>query len=595
MSSKPAVAATAAGAEPTSSGPIDPITMEVLKNALVALADEMAFTVARTARSFVLKEALDYSTALFDASGRLLAQGTCIPLHLGAMPVAVASVMKEFGSDVYPGDIFATNDPYDGSTHLPDLVLVKPVYFEGRHFAWSTVLAHQTDIGGRVAGGNASDSTELYQEGLRIPPTRLYDAGKPSHTLFRLIERNVRVPGLVLGDVKSQVAACRIGELGLIELAGRYGLDGFRDHCQALLDYTERFTRAEIAKLPDGTYRFEDYLDGDGIEPGRITLKVAITIAGDDMHVDFAGTSKQVRGAINSVLPFTVSATLASVRAILPLDIPNNDGYFRPIRVSAPEGSILNPKAPAPVAARGLTGFRISDTVMGALAQIRPDLVPACGSNAPDAGVVVGGYHADGRPIVYLEFLVGSWGGGPARDGADALTGMIINYSNTPAELLETEQPLVVERYQYVPDTGGAGRWRGGLAMDRQLRFTADQGIFQVRSDRRDVPPYGLEGGSTGASSNVEVVRADGTLEQHPAKFLTQVKKGDRLKVRLAGGGGYGDALSRPPESVLEDVLDGKVTPDGARSGYAVVIAGTPPTVDAAATEALRAERRQAG
>ena len=576
----------------TGAGPqtaVDPITMEVIQNALVALADEMAFTVARTARSFVLKEALDYSTALFDARGELVAQGTCLPLHLGAMPVAVESVVREFGNDVHPGDIFATNDPYDGSTHLPDIVLVKPVFLGERLIGWSTVLAHQTDIGGRVAGGNASDSTELYQEGLRIPPTRLYDRGKASHTLFRIIERNVRVPSLVLGDIRSQVAACGIGDRGLVELAKRYGIERFETYCRALMDYAERFARAEIGKLPKGVYRFTDYLDGDGIVPGRITLQVAVEVLGDSIRVDFAGTSPQVKGAINSVYAFTRSATLASVRSILPLDLPNNAGYFRAVEVTVPEGTILNPRAPAPVAARGLTGFRIADTVNGALAQIRPDLMPACGSNSPDAGVSIGGYHKDGTPFVYLEFLLASWGGGPNRDGADALTGMIINYSNTPAELLETEQPLVVERYAFVPDSGGAGRWRGGLAMDRHLRFTADEAIFQVRSDRRDVPPYGLAGGAPGAPSDVTIRRGDGTEEQHPAKFLTNVRKGDLLRIRLAGAGGYGKVAEREPERVLEDVLDGKVSIAGAERDYGVVIAGNPPAIDPAAT----AERRK--
>ena len=573
---------------------IDPITMEVINNALVAVADEMAFTVARTARSFVLKEALDYSTALFDAKGELVAQGTCLPLHLGTMPVAVESMQREFGNDVHPGDIFATNDPYDGSSHLPDIVLVKPVFIGERLIGWSTVLAHQTDIGGRVAGGNASDSTELYQEGLRIPPTRLYDQGVPSHTLFRIIERNVRVPSLVLGDIRSQVAACSIGERGLIELAKRYGIDRFEAYCQALMDYTERFARAEIAKLPKGTYHFTDYLDGDGIVPGRITFQVAIEVCSDRIRVDFAGTSPQVKGAINSVFAFTRSATLAAVRSILPLDLPNNSGYFRAVEVTAPEGTILHPRAPAPVAARGLTGFRIADTVTGALAQIRPDLVPACGSNSPDAGVSIGGYFKDGTPFVYLEFLLASWGGGPNRDGADALTGMIINYSNSPAELVETEQPLVVERYSFVPDSGGAGRWRGGLAMDRHLRFTADEAIFQVRSDRRDVRPYGLHGGAPGAPSDVTIQRADGTEEQHPAKFLTTVRKGDLLRIRLAGAGGYGNVLEREPERVLEDVLDGKVSLAGAERDYGVVIHGTPPAIDQAAT-ALRRKRMAQG
>ncbi len=418
---------------PRIGGERDPFTIELIKNALTSIADEMAVTMTRTARSFVIKEALDYSTALFTGDGVLIAQGTCLPLHLGSMPSAVEAMIRTFGQDMHPGDIFALNDPYDGGTHLPDIIIVKPVFLDRRVVGYSTVLAHQTDIGGRVPGGNASDSTEIYQEGLRIPPVRLYDAGEPNETLFRLIERNVRVPDKVLGDIRSEVAACITGERELLELIGKYGLKEFEACCQELLDYTERFTRSEIAKLPDGEYGFTDYLDGDGIDPGPIRIQVKVAVSGDAMTVDFAGTSPQVRGAINSVYSFTASAVWACVRSILDLNIPNNAGYFRPIAVIVPERSIVNPSPPAPVAARGLTGFRIADTVFGALAQIVPDKVPASGSSSPDAGISFGGYDRDGTPFVFLEFLVGSWGGGPNRDGMDGCTGIIINYSNTPA------------------------------------------------------------------------------------------------------------------------------------------------------------------
>ncbi len=573
----------------------EPFTLELLKNGLQTISDEMAVTVARTARSFVVKEALDFSTALFDERGTLISQGTCLPLHLGSMPSAVEAVRNRYGSDLHPGDIFALNDPYEGGTHLPDIICVQPVFLAQDLVGFSTTLAHQTDIGGRVPGGNASDSTEIYQEGLRIPPLRLFSRGEPNETLFRLLSINVRVPDKVLGDVRSQVAACRTGERRLMDLIRRVGgIAPFRSNTRALLDYTERFTRSELSKLPGGRYEFVDYLDGDGIEPGVIEFRVAITVEGDHMTVDFTGTSPQVRGAINSVYSFTASAAWACVRSILDRDIPNNAGFFRPIEVIAPKGTIVNPLPPAPVAARGLTGFRIADTVFGALAKIRPELVPASGSSSPDAGVSFGGYAKDGKPFVFLEFLVGSWGGGPDRDGMDACTGMIINYSNTPAELLETEQPLRVDRYAFVPDSGGEGRYRGGLAMERHLRVLADEAILQIRSDRRDVPPYGLEGGATGAPSSVSILRADGEEHEYPAKFLTNVYKGDVLKVRLAGGGGYGDPLSRPPESVLEDVIHEKISAAGAARDYGVAIRGTPPRIDADETLLLRKRGRAA-
>jgi N-methylhydantoinase B len=572
----------------------DPFALELVKNALVTLADEMALTVSRTARSFVVKEALDFSTALFLADGELIAQGTCLPFHLGAMPFAVRAVRNAFGGRIRPGDLFITNDPYDGSTHLPDIVLVRPIHHGGVLIGWAAALAHMTDIGGRIPGGNASDSTEVYQEGLRIPPSRLWHAGVPDENLFRIIERNVRVPDKVIGDIRSLVAACAVGERGWLALAERYGVRAFLDCCRDLLDYTERFTRAEIGRLPKGTWRFVDYLDGDGIDPGPIRFVATVTIGADELTIDFTGTAPQVRGAINCVYPFTLSTALACVRSILDLSIPNNAGYFRPIRVVAPEGTIVNPRPPAAVAARGITGIRIADTVFGALAQAVPEIVPACGSNGPEVGVSFGGTDRDGRSFVYLEFLLSSWGGGPDRDGMDACTGTLVNYSNTPAEMIEADLPLAVEHYGFVADSGGAGRFRGGLALERHLRFRAEDAVLQIRSDRRDHRTYGLDAGGPGASSDVTIRRAGGTVERFPAKFLTRVAKGDLLRVRMAGGGGHGDPLARDPAAVLADLLEDKVTAAHAREAYGVVIGGDPPAVDVAATAALRARRHSA-
>ena len=372
----------------------DPFALELIKNSLATIADEMALTISRTARSFVVKEALDFSTALFMANGELIAQGTCLPFHLGAMPFAIRAVKRTFGQAIRPGDLFITNDPYDGSTHLPDIVLVRPVFTGQRLIGFAAALAHMTDIGGRMPGGNASDSTELYQEGLRIPPARLWREGEPDEFILRLLERNVRVPDKVLGDVRSLVSACMIGERALQDLSGRYGADQLQTAFADLLDYTERFTRAEIAKLPDGRWQFEDFLDGDGIDPGPVRFFVTLTIQGDSLTIDFTGSSPEVRGAINCVYPFTLSASLACVRSVLDLAIPNNAGYFRPITVIAPEGTVVNPRPPAAVAARGITGVRIGDTVFGALAQVAPDVMPACGANAPEIGISFGGTDA---------------------------------------------------------------------------------------------------------------------------------------------------------------------------------------------------------
>lgn len=568
--------------------PRDPFALELIKNALVALADEMALTVYRTARSFVVKEALDFSTALFLADGQLIAQGTCLPFHLGAMPFAVRSVTRAYKDRILPGDLYITNDPYDGSTHLPDIVLVKPIFHEDRLFGFSVALAHMTDIGGRIPGGNASDSTEIYQEGLRIPPSRLWRQGEPDESMFRLIERNVRVPDKVLGDIRSLIAACVVGEREMIKLAVRYGANQFEQYCRDLLDYTERFTRAEIAKLPKGTWHFVDHLDGDGVDPDPIRIEASVTIREDNMTIDLTGSSPQVRGAINCVYPFTLSTALACVRSIVDLSIPNNAGYFRPIEVIAPEGSVVNPLPPSAVAARGITGIRIADAIFGALAQAVPDVLPACGSNAPDVGISFGGLDEKGEACVYLEFLLASWGGGPDRDGMDACTGTLVNYSNAPAEMIEADQPIAVECYAMVPDSGGPGRFRGGLALERHLRFKSNNATLQIRSDRRDFPPYGLEGGKSGAPSNVEIMRSNGVEEACRAKFLTTVNHGDLLRVRLAGGGGHGNPFLRDMVAVLEDVIEEKMSIDHAKAAYGVVISTNPFAVDEAATALLR-------
>ena len=568
--------------------PRDPFALELIKNALVALADEMALTVYRTARSFVVKEALDFSTALFLADGQLIAQGTCLPFHLGAMPFAVRSVTRAYKDRILPGDLYITNDPYDGSTHLPDIVLVKPIFHEDRLFGFSVALAHMTDIGGRIPGGNASDSTEIYQEGLRIPPSRLWRQGEPDESMFRLIERNVRVPDKVLGDIRSLIAACVVGEREMIKLAVRYGANQFEQYCRDLLDYTERFTRAEIAKLPKGTWHFVDHLDGDGVDPDPIRIEASVTIREDNMTINLTGSSPQVRGAINCVYPFTLSTALACVRSIVDLSIPNNAGYFRPIEVIAPEGSVVNPLPPSAVAARGITGIRIADAIFGALAQAVPDVLPACGSNAPDVGISFGGLDEKGEACVYLEFLLASWGGGPDRDGMDACTGTLVNYSNAPAEMIEADQPIAVECYAMVPDSGGPGRFRGGLALERHLRFKSNNATLQIRSDRRDFPPYGLEGGKSGAPSNVEIMRSNGVEEACRAKFLTTVNHGDLLRVRLAGGGGHGNPFLRDMAAVLEDVIEEKMSIDHAKAAYGVVISTNPFAVDEAATALLR-------
>jgi N-methylhydantoinase B len=568
----------------------DAVTLELLKNALASIVDEMAFTIMRTAYSSVVKSAMDFSTGFCDARGEMLAQGLTLPNQLGATPDALAAVLRKYRGRIYPGDAFIFNDPYDGGMHLPDIFVFKPVFYDGELAGFAATVAHHTDVGGRVAGSSACDSTEIFQEGLRFPPLKLYERGEPNQTLMDLIEKNVRVPIKVLGDLRAQMSACYIGEREFLKLIEAYGPATLQSYLAELLDYTERRTRAEIAALPDGEYTFTDYIDDDGIDPDPIPIKVKLTIRGEDMLVDFAGSAPQVQGAINSTLPFTKSAVYLSIRSIIDRTIPNNGGFMRPIKIVAPEGTIVNPLFPAACAARGLTGFRIVDAMFGALYQAIPQRVLA----ACEGGltiVSIGGYDEWRKPFVLVDMIGGAWGGRPDRDGVDGVPTLPANISNLPAELAEVEHPLRIDQYGYVPDTGGAGKYRGGLSIVRDYHLLAPAATLQVRSDRRKFLPYGLAGGKPGApSSNILNPDTDNVLL--PSKVNIVLRRGDVYRHILPGAGGYGDPLERDPQAVLEDVLDEKITPAHARREYGVVLSGDGKRVDEPATEALRAEMR---
>ena len=564
----------------------DPITFAVVKSALDAIVDEMAYAVIRTARSEIIRDVMDYSAALCDAEGRLIAQAKTIAQHLGAIPDAMASVLEQCRDDIHPGDVMILNDPYQGGMHLPDIFMFMPIFLDARLEGFSVVIAHHTDVGGRVAGSNASDSTEIYQEGLRLPVVKLYERGVPSQSVFRIIEKNVRVPGRVIGDLGSEYAACRVGERELVKLLTRYGADTARGYMRELLDYAERMTRSEIRGWPKGRFTFTDHLDSDGFDDTPIPITATITVHEDSLTVDYAGTSPQVKAALNSTLSFTKSCTYLSVRSVLEHGIPNNAGVFRCIEVRAPEASVVNPVLPAACAARALTGYRILDVMMGALAQIVPHKVPAAGEGG-NTVVCIGGYQGNREPFIIVDMICGAWGGRPDKDGIEAVTNPSQNMSNTPVEVLEAQHPIRIDEYAFVPDSCGAGKWRGGLGLARQYTLLAEEATLQLRSDRMTFLPYGLDGGRPAAPTR-NVLNPQGEARVLPAKLTSTMRRGDVLRHEQPGGGGHGDPFLREPARVAADVANEKISLEYARHEHGVVIDPLSLEVDEAATRALR-------
>lgn len=545
---------------------LDPITLAVFKNALDSIVDEVAYTILRTARSEIVKDVMDYSAAICDVKGEMIAQAKTIALHLGAVPEAMQEVIAQYGNDLQPNDAIILNDPYQGGMHLPDIFMILPIFFNDQLQGFCVVICHHTDMGGRVAGSNASDSTEIFQEGLRIPLLKFFEKGVMNPVLKAIIEKNVRVPDLVLGDLKAQYTACQVGAREMRKLFEKYGAATARSYFTELLNYAERMTRSEISAWPDGTYHFTDYIDDDGVNEEPLPIQVAITVDGDHLVVDYEGSSPQVDAALNATKSYTNSCSYLSVRSVLKGDIPNNAGVFRCIEVLAPEASILNLEMPAACAARALTGYRVFDAMLGALSQIVPDRVPAAGEGG-NTVVCIGGYRADRSPFILVDMICGAWGGRPDRDGIEAITNPSQNLSNSPIETLEARQPIRIEEYALLPDSCGAGKWRGGLGITRSYRLLADDATLQLRADRTKFSPYGLSGGQPAARSSNWIFRNE-QWEPLPGKVTCKIKKGDVVRHEQSGGGGFGDPLERDPDLVAHDIWNDKISIEFAQKHY---------------------------
>jgi N-methylhydantoinase B len=546
---------------------VDPITTEVIRNKLEGIANEMELTLLKSSFSPIVKEGLDTSASLFTVNAETLAQACAIPVHLATLIPTIQAMLRKYPLETMrEGDAYILNDPYCGGTHLPDIAIMTPVFHRGRVIAMSATMTHHGDVGGYSPGSLPTNSTEIYQEGLRIPPLKFREAGEYNDTLVTLLRQNTRLPDTLMGDLNAQLAACNVGARRLQELADIYGADLLMAIFEELLDRSEIMTREALRKIPEGTYRYVDTMDNDGIDLDRpIRVEVAVTVKDGTISFDLSGTSAQVKGPMNCVPSGSQAAAYFAVRVLTDPTIPTNGGCFRPVRLNLPPGSLANPIEPAPVNARTSTIKRIATSMVSALAQVLPDRV-----GAPAAGtllvVAFGGRQADGKRFIVGELIAGGSGAAAGSDGVGVVDTDASNCMNLPAEAMEMEAPIRLHRVALRRDSGGAGEFRGGLGVVREYEILADGVSFTHRGERHFSAAPGLEGGLPGASARSVIRRADGSEEIIPSKALTVLNKGDRVIVETPGGGGYGDPRRRA--RIAEDVADGKVSAEAARAVY---------------------------
>jgi N-methylhydantoinase B len=521
----------------------DPIRLEIFKHLFAAIPEEMGVVLRKSSYSPNIKERRDFSCALFNASGEMIAQAAHIPVHLGAMPLSVQAAVDAFADDLHPGDMIILNDPYRGGTHLPDITLVAPIFIETGAasftlFGFAANRAHHADVGG-MAAGSMPIARELYQEGLIIPPLKLIAGGKIVRAAWDLLLANVRTPQERAGDLRAQIAANQRGVARLQAMLTRYGPDEVAMYMTALLDYTERMTRALLLDLPDGTYAFTDYLDDDGLGSTDIPITVTISIEGDAATVDFTGSAPQQKGSVNAVYAITLSAVSYVFRCLLGLDVPNNSGGLRPVRVIAPEGTVVNARKPAPVAGGNVeTSQRITDVVLGAMAQAVPDRIPAASQGTMN-NITIGGHDPrTDRPFTYYETICGGTGGTPEGSGVSALHSHMTNTLNTPVEAMEYAYPFLVQCCEIRTGSGGAGHHPGGDGLVRDIQLLTDAEA-NLLTERRTRGAYGLNGGGEGLPGE-NILRRDGVESPLPAKGRVELRAGDVISIHTPGGGGWG-------------------------------------------------------
>lgn len=555
----------------------DPAAFEIMKNALYKIAEEMRVVLAKTAYSPILKSAGDYSCGVFDATGDMVAQGPDLPIHLGSMPDAVRAIVQVFGEDTHDGDVFIHNDPYFGGSHLPDVNVIRPAFYDGTLLGYTCLRAHWPDVGSATPGSYGA-VTEIYGEGLRLPPVRLVSKGVMNADIEKIILANVRTPEERKGDLGAQLAATLRACQRLEDLAARYGVETLTRTMAEVMDYSERLMRQMLADLPDGEGAFDDFLDGDGIPDDKdgndapIWIRMKIEKRGDRIVVDFAGTDPQTAGPINAPLSVTASGVYCGLKTAVDPNslIPPNSGCWRAIEVTAPKGSLLNAEFPSPVVyANHEISHRLADMVMGALVAFWPNQVMAC-SQGTSAILTLGGVdpNTGGRYVSY-ETIKGGFGARPNKDGINVIASGISNTMNTPIEVLEMAFPLRVLEYAVEPDTGGAGEFRGGNGARRVWQLLADaDAVGTLCMERMTSPPFGLAGGKAGAAAKVTLTTPDGGHRDLPSKGAFKVPGGSIVTMVTPGSGGFGDPLKRRQSAIDQDLVEGYVTETGIKRDY---------------------------
>ncbi len=540
---------------------LNPVQIEIIRNALVSAAEEMSVTIWRTSRSSVVREILDYSTCLFDANGQSVAQAARMPVHLNSMAACLEDLIAHHIAieDWHDGDVVITNDPYSGGQHLPDIQTFRPVFVDGRRIAIAGILVHHLDVGGGAPGSYYADATEVFQEGLCIPPVKIVEAGKRNEAIVKILLANSREPANVGGDFSSQLAALETGTKTIERIGRKYGPDRLSQACQHIQSASESQIRAMFAEIPNGVYTFEDFVDDDGIETDRqLRIHARLTVDNRAIEVDLSQSSAQAKGPVNCTFNMTRSAVICGALMALGREVPANAGCYRPISVKAPLGSVVNARHPAPVANRMAVGHRVVNAVMGAFAQALPDRVPASYYGVSYA-YALSASTDDGGHQVYFDLECGGWGGHPHGDGANGFSCGFHNISNTPVEMIENDYPVTFLQYGLISNSGGAGKFRGGLGLVREFRLDATEGLFAANFDRFKVAPYGLFGGEPGRPGHLTLRRAGADDAQPLASKVAAMAltRGDIIRVETAGGGGHGPARERNPAAILRDQTEG--------------------------------------